>query len=99
MGKVSQEVAFANLIKHIKECGGAFSDWYCGITHDPQKRLFVQHNVAKNGSWIFNECNGDTSARAVEAALLRKGCDGGKGGGGTTSRFVYAYRKTQNTKQ
>ena len=32
---------------YMTKCGGTYSDWYCGITSDPDKRLFNDHNVSK----------------------------------------------------
>lgn len=70
-----------------------------GIAEDPQKRLFNDHNVQKNGFWIYVPTISDTIARFVEKYFLSKGCDGGDGGGGKNTKYVYAYKITDYTRQ
>ena len=33
--------------------GTNFANYYVGITNDVERRLFHEHNVLKNGAWIF----------------------------------------------
>jgi hypothetical protein len=85
---------------YMRQHGGVFSDWYVGVASDARTRLFNDHNVAENGdAWVFRDCGTDTASRAVEEYFLKRGCDGGPGGGDYTSRYVYAYKKTWRTRQ
>jgi hypothetical protein len=90
---------FNEIIAHIKKQGGAYLDWYCGITSDWETRLFVEHKVPKSQDYWYmaRQCDNDTAARNVEKALVEMGCDGGEGGGDNTSIWVYAYLKGSKT--
>ena len=94
MEAVSKEEAYNKIIAHINKQGGQPSSWYSGITSDWKQRLFDEHNVPRKEHWyITQQCHTDDAARAVESALLQFGCDGGAGGGDSTSVYVYAYLK------
>ncbi|RMH13053.1 MAG: hypothetical protein D6701_12720 [Gemmatimonadetes bacterium] len=83
---------------HIDQHGGDYRNWYAGITADPRRRLFNEHNVdEKNGQWIFRDAGSNAAARQAEDALHALGCKGGPGGGDGATRFVYAYRITPTT--
>lgn len=86
-------------IKNYMDAGGGdYRNWYTGIACDPRSRLFAQHCVSEQGgAWIYRDAGNDTSARAVEQALLALGCKGGPCGGDYSTRFVYAYRITSAT--
>ncbi len=85
---------------HIQKCGGAYSSWYCGIASSPRDRLFDDHNVdEKNGCWIYKDAGSESSARQIEKHFLDKGCKGGDGGGGYSTRYVYAYKITNSTRE
>ena len=86
---------------YIAEKGGAYSDWYIGITSDIETRLFNAHNVnEQNDIWIYDNANTETSARSIEEYFVETlGTDGGTGGGDNTSIFVYAYKKNPHTNE
>jgi hypothetical protein len=95
MQKVLNEI-----IAYINKGGSRMTDWYAGITDDPEKRLFTDHNVQRNGgSWIYRDAGTEDTARDVEQHLLDAGCDGGPGGGSGSSKYVYAYKKTSTTNE
>lgn len=99
MAKTAQD-AYNDTLSHIQSQGGPLSNWYCGITSNISNRLFGDHNVPEENHWfIFRECVNSEAARAVEKALLDQGCDGGPGGGDNSSVYVYAYLKSNITKQ
>ena len=80
--------------------GGYYSDWYAGIAADAKDRLFNGHGVSETGgAWIFHDCGTDTLSRRVEDHFLNLGCKGGPGGGDASTRFFYAYRITQQTRE
>jgi hypothetical protein len=79
--------------------GGRPRDWYVGITKNPGGRLFGDHRVPMHEDiWIYSEAVDSTTARAVEAHFLALDLDGGPGGGDSNSKYVYAYRKTAQTR-
>jgi hypothetical protein len=85
---------------YIRQHGGVYSAWYCGVATDPKARLFSDHNVDKDrDAWIHRECATDTDARKVEAHFLAKGCKGAPGGGDSSSRYVYAYKITAHSRE
>lgn len=86
---------YDEIVAHIKEQGGEYSNWYCGIASDWRDRLFREHKVPpREDYWyIARQCYSDNAARKVEDALLKLGCDGGAGGGDETAVYVYAYLK------
>lgn len=95
-----EQQIIADIENYIRQCGGAFPAWYCGVATDPKSRLFSDHNVDQNNAqWIYRDGGTDTVARNVEAYFLRKGCKGGPGGGDRSSRYVYAYKITSTTRE
>ncbi|MFQ5714946.1 MAG: hypothetical protein ACE5GU_13020 [Candidatus Scalinduaceae bacterium] len=84
---------------HIRKSGGGYSRWYVGIASDPRDRLFNDHNVNKdNDAWIIRDCGSETAARKVEKYFLDRGYDGGAGGGDSSTRYAYAYKKNTHTR-
>jgi len=83
---------------YIKQNGGVFSQWYCGIATDPEARLHQDHNVDRRGLKIHRDAGSESAAREVEKYFLAKGCKGGPGGG-DTPRHVYAYKITSTTRE
>jgi hypothetical protein len=71
--------------------------WYAGIASDPKHRLFSDHNVDPSGYWIVSPMLSEAEARAAEALLLKRGFEGGSGGG-NNPRFVYAFLVTNSTR-
>ena len=99
MVATEQRIVIDYLTRYINDNGGRFADWYCGITDNIERRLFTEHNVARNSSHNHRECHTNNCARNVEQTLLNRGCDGGGGGGGVRTVHVYVYRKTPNTRE
>lgn len=98
---MTKERIIQEIDSYIQKVGGSYHNWYVGIAKDPRSRLFNDHNVSEQyGSWIFCEAFSDASAREVESFFLeQKGTQGGPGGGDEDTRFVYAYRITNTTKE
>ena len=90
--------ALNEIVAHIDNQGGAYFDWYCGITADIESRLHGDHKVPHKDHWfITRTCETETDARAMEATLIELGCDGAPGGGDEATKYVYAYLKTAVT--
>lgn len=99
MAKTTTEI-IADIANYVRDSGGAYSAWYAGIAADPRARLFNDHPVREQGdSWIYRESEGSDAARQIEEHLLARGMDGGPGGGDSTTKSVYAYKKTANTRE
>ena len=82
---------------YIKEHGGDYPKWYCGIATDPEERLYEEHNVHRWGIRIHRDAGSESAAREVEKHFLAKGCKGGTGGG-KNPHYVYAYKITSTTR-
>lgn len=97
----SSETIVKEINDYISNCSGKYySDYYVGITKDPEDRLFSEHNVNKeDGCWVYRLAKDIENARNAEKALLEKGMKGGDGGGDDTSVYVYCYQITNYTKE
>lgn len=90
----------SDIDSYIQENGGSYGLWYIGIATKPKTRLFNDHNVLENGgAWIHIPADTEQTARNAEQYFLDKGCDGGSGGGDSSTSHVYAYLKTSYTKE
>ena len=101
MGKDYQAI-IREIIGHItnKCMYTTISDFYVGITNDPDVRLFLEHNVSKAlGCWTYSEAINDQHAREAEKKLLDQGMKGGSGGGDSSSIWVYCYKITSDTEE
>ena len=95
---ITAQQAVKDVENHMGQFGRHYLDWYIGIASDPEKRLFNDHNVKKNGdAWIYRSLSNDAEARRVEQHFISRGCKGGPGGGGVGTKYVYAYRITSST--
>lgn len=95
---MSQNQIAGEIAGYINNNGGGHRGWYVGIATDPRARLFNDHNVfEQDDAWIFRDCGTDTAARNIEQHFLNQGCDGGPGGGDSTTKFIYAYKKARHT--
>lgn len=94
----------SQIIQEIFACmmnvGGQHGSWYVGVTADPKRRLFTEHNVnEKLGNWIHRTADTAQDARGIEEYFLNiLQTDGGLGSSDETARTVYAYKKAAGTK-
>lgn len=96
----SKDQITLEIATYIVRGGGGYGAWYVGVTADPITRLFGGHGVQKRGDWWINrEADSEDDARAIEQHFLKRGCDGGPGGGDQNVRYIYAYKKTAHTNQ
>lgn len=90
-------IQIANDIKnHADSEGSGYGNWYCGITSDPDQRLFTDHNVPRGEGkawWIKRSAGSEQDARDTENHLMQLGFDGDTGGGDNSTIHVYAYKK------
>ncbi len=75
--------------------------WYVGITDNPERRLFGEHNVDKSLSscWFYENVFSEMEARGIEKHLINVYQFKGGTGGGFCPTYVYAYRITATTRQ
>ena len=89
-----------DIANYVRNWGGNYSQWYCGIAADLADRLFKAHNVDKaNGAWIYRPCGSSDEARATEDYFFGLGMKGGPGGGDYATKSVYAYKITSSTRE
>jgi hypothetical protein len=97
VAKTKSEI-ITDITNYVRNNGGKYSGWYAGIAADARDRMFNGHAVQEKGdAWIYRECANATTAREVEDHLIKLGMDGGPGGGDSSTKFAYAYRKTSST--
>ena len=79
----SEETVKIEIKNYIDKEGSSYSEWYVGITDNPEERLFDEHGVDRGQPWwIYEECFNATSARRVEDYFINTlETDGGGGGG------------------
>ena len=111
MTRIEKEKTCEDIERMIKMCvgccGKTASDYYIGITTDPERRL-QEHNVdiETNCGWLFRAEN-ETAAREVEKNFTVDAVQGwrmrGDQGGGTGDDgdvyYVYCYLVTTDTIQ
>jgi predicted GIY-YIG superfamily endonuclease len=100
MTKTKKEV-HDYIIKYIKDNGGEFTKWYVGIAEDVKDRLFTQHKVdEKNSLWVYSKADSADDARAVEKSIIDNyKTKGDTGGGSDKTKYVYAYKITNDTEE
>lgn len=89
------------IITYITTNDPNYSNWYVGIAENPERRLFIDHNVSRtNDLWIYAQYSTDEEARNTEEYIIQSlGTDGDVGGGSEKSTYVYSYRKTTNSRE
>lgn len=97
---MSEQQIHNEIMKYIHDDGQNYGSWYVGISSDPRKRLFIDHNVQEKDSWwIYRKAESPQNARNVEEFIINKyKTDGGIGGGDEFTKYVYAYKKIESTK-
>lgn len=71
----------------IEWVGSDYSNWYIGITDDPDTRRQQHTNTSRWKAW---PANSENDAREIEREFLNKGMRGDTGGG-YTPNWVYVY--------
>ena len=101
MGKDYQTI-IREVIHHItNQCMfSGTSDFYVGITNDPEVTLFTEHNVnRKLGCWTYSEALNDQHAREAEKLLISQGMNGDPGRADNPGIIVYCYKITSDTQE
>lgn len=101
MKKEKPKEIVADIMVHVSDLGDSYKKWYAGIAADPDDCLFRRHCVRREdgSTWIVRKAGNEAKARKAEKKLHKTGFDGGPGGGGESTRFVYAYKMASHTSQ
>jgi hypothetical protein len=89
---IAPNAAYGFLVGYMNQNGGVYSEWYAGISADPQERLRSGHGVGGGDQSKFCFVFTHQQARDIEAKLIELGCSGGPGGGDDTSCGIYIYK-------
>ena len=98
MTKSKQQI-IDDITAHIQKRGGAYGDWYVGISSHARDRLFSAHKVHEKGDrWIHRRAPSQEAAREIENYFLSNlAADGHTAEGENSASTVYAYRKAPHT--
>ena len=94
-----QQIKF-ELLAYMKEFGGAFGDWYVGVSNDAEEALFAQHGVRRDEDiWIYKPA---LTGKATHTVLRYfRGVLHTDGPSDTDvvsdAIFAYAFKKSPNT--
>ena len=95
----SSEIIVMEMLEFIQIEGGHARMWYVGVTDDPRRRLFDEHQLQhyQDDAWIYRMAETENDARRVEEYFLAYGLLGARGRRRPDSCAVYAYRKSVRT--
>ncbi|MCI0497158.1 MAG: hypothetical protein L0Z54_02555 [Thermoplasmata archaeon] len=84
---------------YIGHHGGEWSEWYVGMSDDPRRALFVEHNVnRRKGEYRHFTALDPALARKIKSYYMRKGMSNGVQAP-DDCRVLYFYRMTEDTVQ
>ena len=92
----SKQRIIRDIEDYIRKGGVGYAAWYVGISRNAKNRL-NQHGICKDDWWICRTTTSAAVAREIEEYFLKKGTDGGPGGGATSADTVYVYKKAPHT--
>lgn len=82
------------ILEFIYREGGDPKTWYIGVTNDPRKQLFDEHQVHyENDAWIFRTATSEGEALQVQSYFLEFGLGQSEEGWWPGACAVYAYKK------
>lgn len=92
---MTSSVILADVQAHIANIGGAFQDWYVGLTDDYGSTALAQHNVDTNTDKNWLICAADSNQQALFAmdGLLALGLDGVLKPPSQDEDTIYIYKK------
>ncbi|HMU44494.1 MAG TPA: hypothetical protein PKA80_14445 [Ignavibacteriaceae bacterium] len=94
----SVEEIIEKMTDQINRSGLPYSSWYVGIASEPKQRLFAEHKVAENGTWLHVNAGSNEAARNILNHLVKKlQTEGGGGSDEPAMTHVYAYAITSTT--
>ncbi len=94
-----QQIKF-EIFGYIKEFGSNFDDWFVGISCDPKKTMFEQHQVdEKNDIWLYKQAVSFKACRTIQTYFLENlKTDGSPVLEGTEDTdCIYLFKKSERT--
>ena len=88
------------ILAYMKEFGGDFSEYYVGISNDPENALFKSHQVDRGKDpWLYKQALTHQAARTAQDYFLSRLKSDGEAivGGNEDWDCVYVYKKSQRT--
>jgi hypothetical protein len=86
------------MLEFIQKEGGQPQTWCVGVTNDPRRRLFDEHQVHyQNDAWVYRTAASESEAILIQAFFLAFGLNEVRGDIRSGRRMVYAYRKNIRT--
>jgi len=93
------EIIVMEMLEFIQREGGHPKIWCIGLTNDPRRRLFDEHQVHyQNDAWIYRTAASEAEALYVQTYFSQIGLYEVGGELRSGYRMVYAYKKSINTK-
>lgn len=88
----SAQIICSILLKTQKNNKTVPQDYFVGVTSDPQKRVFYEHNLCKQSStYAFFEAKNKTEAKKALSKLLSFHMNGFKINDNVPGKYVYYY--------
>lgn len=88
------------LLKTQKYSHTVPQDFFVGVTSDPQKRVFYEHNLDKNQStYAFYEAKNKTEAKKAISKLISFNMNGFKVDRKIPGKYVYCYLIESSSKE
>jgi hypothetical protein len=96
---LGKEAAINEIAKFIqgRERRPLWNRWYVGVTDNPSRRLYAEHNASSNESIVLT-VESEAVARSVEKFFVERYGTAGNPGGGENPRFVYAFKMMPQTR-
>tara|TARA_B100000315_G_C14405346_1_gene508426 strand:- start:401 stop:817 length:417 start_codon:yes stop_codon:yes gene_type:complete len=88
------------ILAYMKEFGGDFSEYYVGVSDDPENALFKSHQVDRGKDpWLYKQALTYQAARTAQDYFLSRLKSDGEAiaGGNEDWDCVYVYKKSQRT--
>lgn len=88
------------ILAHIKEFGGEFSDWYVGVADDPKDALHGRHRADENEDvWLYKQALSTQACRTVQSYFLQRLNTDGEAVAASEQdmRYIYVYKKSART--
>jgi hypothetical protein len=98
---LENHIIIQEIEQYITNFGGHYPDWYVGISSNPKNRLFQDHHVhVEDDLWIHKLANSLDDVKKIKDHFHNiRHADGPREGGNNTTLYIYAYKKTKNTRQ
>jgi hypothetical protein len=94
-----QQIKF-DILAYVKEFSRHWTDWYIGVTDDPQAALFGKHGLDRDQDiWLYKQAVSFAACRNVQKYYIEThNMDGELASSGTADTdCVYLYKKSERS--